>query len=161
MFPKASLATLFLLAASVPLVSCNEAQPAGEVANAGLEITNARLVLNAVQGNPAAVYFDAVNRDSRAVTIRGASVAGAQSAQLHEYQEWDGRMVMGEMAPLSLQPGETVSFAPGGRHVMVFGPPADLQPGGEADVTLTLLGNRAATFRAAVLPPGGGDHAGH
>lgn len=142
------------------LAGCGESgTPQAAAAGGSVEVTNARMVLNAVSGNPAAVYFDLVNNSDRAITIRGASIEGAASAELHSYQEWDRQMVMGEMAPLALQPGDTASFAPGGQHVMAMGVSPQLQAGGTTEVTLNLLGGGTQSFPVSILAAGIEDEA--
>lgn len=141
--------------AALGLAGCGQsAEPAAQAAGSGIAVTNGRMVLNAVSGNPAAIYFDLANNGERAITVRGASVANAESAMLHDYQEWDRQMVMGEMAPLSLQPGDTVSFAPGGKHIMAMGVSPQLQAGGTTEVTLNLLGGDTHSFPVSILPAG-------
>lgn len=133
-----------------------EAAPTAAV-DAGIAVTDGRMVLNAVSGNPAAIYFTLANTSDRVITLRGAAVANAQSAELHSYQEWGGQMVMGEMAPLSVKPGESVTFQPGGRHVMVMGVSPQLQAGGTTDVTLTLLGGATHSFPVNIVAAGSAD----
>lgn len=141
--------------AALGLAGCNQgAEPAEQAVGGGIAVTNGRMVLNAVSGNPAAIYFDLANNGERAITVRGASVANAESAMLHDYQEWDRQMVMGEMAPLSLQPGDTVSFAPGSRHIMAVGVSPQTQAGGTTEVTLNLLGGGTHSFPVSILPAG-------
>lgn len=148
------------LAAAIAFVSLGaagcgqESTPASQSAGNGIEVANARMVLNAVSGNPAAIYFSLTNNTERAITVRGASVADAESAMLHNYQEWDGKMVMGEMAPLALQPGATSTFEPGGQHVMVMGVSPQLRAGGTTQVTLNLLGGGKHSFPVGILPAG-------
>lgn len=146
------------LALSVSLATlsaCSEeaAAPAA-AAESGIAITDPRMVLNAVTGRPAAIYFTVTNNTDRPVTIRGASVANADSAELHEYMEWDRQMIMGEMAPTPLQPGESLEFAPGGKHIMAMGVSDQLQAGGTTEVTLNLLGGGKESFTVPILAAG-------
>ncbi|WP_379546804.1 copper chaperone PCu(A)C [Qipengyuania sp. DSG2-2] len=143
------------------LTACGETAeaPAGEAAGAveavpGLTIENARLVLNAVAGNPAAIYLDMSYDGERATTVRAASVEGAEKTELHETSEWERKMVMGEMGPLLLNPGDSVTFEPGGKHIMVFGLPDTVEPGQDVDVTLTVVGGDKTSFTAEVVAAG-------
>ncbi len=121
---------------------------------AGLDITNSRMMLAPVAGNPAAIYFDIANNSDRNIAIRRADVAGAASAQLHDVMEYNFEMTMGEMPPLMLEPGDEVSFEPGGKHVMVFEPSEELQAGGTTEVTLTVAGGDKHSFQVPIQAAG-------
>ena len=142
---KSIAAALMLAAVPLALTACSgDKQTEEKTAEGipGLKITNARLVLPAVTGNPGAVYFDLANNGDRALAIRNVEVLGTKSAQMHEMAEWDGKMVMGEMGPLTVQPSEKVSFEPGGRHVMVFDidPKFFMNGSGTTEITLIAAG---------------------
>ena len=141
--------------AGMTLAGCSETQPepaeAQQQSDLGMEFTDARLVLPPVAGNPAAIYFDLAYDGERSTTLRAVSVAGAERAELHETSEWNGQMVMGEMGPLLLNPGDEVTFEPGGRHVMVFGVPENMTPGQTVEVTMTVVGGDKASFEAQVV----------
>ncbi|MEW4447991.1 copper chaperone PCu(A)C [Qipengyuania sp. JC766] len=117
------------------------------------QVQNARLILPAVSGNPAAVYFDMtyVGDD---VSLDGASVEGAERTELHEHAMVDGMARMQEMDPLPLTGGNAYNFEPGGNHLMVFGVGDDLQAGGTARVTLTAGDATVAQFDAEIRGAG-------
>ncbi len=122
-------AGLLAAAAGCRVVPVDETGPVGW--------TRAYLVSPA-PGSPAVLYLWVTNPTSHADTVTGARVADADSAQLH------GTMSMGNgmehMVPLpavALPARDTVRFAPGGRHVMVFGLGAKVAPGDSTAVTLT------------------------
>ncbi|KUO54495.1 MAG: hypothetical protein APF78_10515 [Sphingomonadales bacterium BRH_c3] len=152
------IAAASLFAASLALAACgSEPEPATESAPAGipgLTVENARVVLPPVAGNPAAVYFDLSYEGDRGLSIRRADVAGAESAQLHNYSEWQGQKQMGEAMPIALTKGTKVAFEPGGYHVMVFGLPDTVEPGGTLEVTLTVSGGDKYSFEAPVRAAG-------
>ncbi|QFT77892.1 hypothetical protein FIU90_10125 [Erythrobacter sp. THAF29] len=120
----------------------------------GMSIENARMVLNAVEGNPAAVYFDLKYDGDRGLTIRKAEVAQAGSTSMHDYGEYDFKVQMMDALPVAIKKGDKVEFKPGGLHVMVFEPSPELQPGGKAEVTLTVSGGGTHTFEADILAAG-------
>lgn len=103
----------------------------------GLSLGEGRLVLPAVSGNPAAAYFTLTNNSPKAVTVAAVDVAGSMMAMLHETKQEGGHSTMADLAPPVLKPGETVAFAPGGKHVMIHDVPAEWKPGGTAELTLT------------------------
>lgn len=156
---KAKLwAPLALGIAAVGLASCGggseEAPAAAEEGIPGLTISNARMVLAPVEGNPAAVYFDLDYQGDRGVALNRVSVEGATSATFHDYGEYDFEVQMMEMLPLPLRKGTEASFEPGGKHIMAMGVSPDLQPGGTAQVTITVSGGKSQTFPAEIRAAG-------
>lgn len=154
---------LFLVA--LPLAACQQqkeeapaAEPAVEAAT-GMVVANGRLVLPAVKGNPAGAYFDLANKGSTPDTLAGVFIEGAESAEMHETTP-EG---MGPMAPLEVAPGQSVAFAPGGKHVMAFKLADTVQAGGTVEMTLTFADGDKISAPLKVEPAGGGmsEHAGH
>ncbi len=145
-------------AAMLGLAACGgEAEaPAEAVAGQvpGMTISNARLVLAPVAGNPAAVYFDLDYQGEQGLTIRKAEVEGAGMTMMHEYGEWDNKVQMMEALPISLTKGKKVEFKPGALHVMAMEPPATLKPGDKVKVTLTMSGGATQVFEAEVRAAG-------
>lgn len=147
------------LAVTSILSACGEAAdaPAEEQVEGtlpGLTITNARMVLAPVEGNPAAVYFDLAYEGDKATAIRSAEVANAKSAELHATMEWIDGVEMGETGPIKLAKGTKETFEPGGKHVMAFEPSTDLKPGGKAEVSLVIIGGDKHTFEADIVAAG-------
>ena len=151
-------AAAFLVITSFGAVACSDGgtgnDAAAEANPTGLEVANARLVLPAVSGNPAAVYFDLGNKGDRNVAVRSASIEGASNAQMHDTMEWSGEMTMGEMGPLTIDAGDTVSFEPGGMHVMAFDLDPSLEAGGTTAMTLTVAGGKTVTADVAIVAAG-------
>lgn len=131
-------------------------EPAPE-APAGIAVTNARLTLPAVKGNPGAAYFDIANNGAADSAIVGASVEGSDHAMLHTTSNEGGTMSMSEMASVPLPKGGTVSFSPGGNHVMAMGLADTFKAGDSADVTLTFANGDKVSFAADVRAPGDAD----
>ncbi|MXP28445.1 copper chaperone PCu(A)C [Porphyrobacter algicida] len=152
---KKYLAAICLATAGITLAACSgtaDTQKTAEDANpTGLEITNARLLLPPVKGNPAAIYFTVKNTGKRNVAIRSASVKDAKSAQLHDMMEYDFKQTMGEMPPLMLQPGASVDFKPGGKHVMVYDLSPTIKVGDSTEMTLTIAGGDSITTKVPVM----------
>ena len=144
---------------SLALAACSESEPevlVDEDPNAllGVNISNARFVMPAVSGNPAAIYFDLAYTGDRDTVIRRVDVAGAQSATLHETVEQDGSASMVETFQHRIAAGETVKFEPGGLHVMAMGLASDITEGAQVEVTLTFVGGDKASFLAPVQGAG-------
>jgi hypothetical protein len=123
-------------------------------AGKGLTVSNARLVLPPVSGNPAAVYFDLSYSGTPGVTLTSVTVEGAGMAMIHDNVEQDGKMQMVMADAVPLAEGARVSFAPGGLHVMAMEPSEALKAGGTAKVTLTLSDGTTATVDAPVRAAG-------
>jgi copper(I)-binding protein len=145
-----------LLAVSACSGGADEAAPAAAASGTveGLSVTNARLVLNAVKANPAAVYFDLSYAGDKGLTIRKAEVEGAGNTMMHDYAEYDYKMQMMEALPIALTKGTEVSFKPGSLHLMVMEPSPQWEPGGKVKVTLTMSGGATHTFEADIMAPG-------
>ena len=146
-----------LLASTMTLAACGDAEeaPVEDVDGiAGLNITNPRMVLAPVEGNPAAVYFEADYSGDRLIAISAADVAGTESAMIHEYASdtFDNKMI--DAPPQALRKGKPVLFEPGGLHVMAMGVSPDLKPGGTTEVTLTVSGGDKHSFEAKILAAG-------
>lgn len=120
----------------------------------GMTITNPRLVLAPVAGNPAAAYFDLSYEGEQGLTIRKAEVEGAGMTMMHDYGEYDFKVQMMEALPVALTKGTKLAFEPGGLHVMAMEPSADLKPGDTVKVTLTMSGGKTQVFDAEVRAAG-------
>ncbi len=119
-----------------------------------LKITNARLVLAPVSGNPAAVYFDAAFNGDRGISITGAEVAGAKSATVHAMMEYNFEMTMADAGPVAIRGGESQAFEPGGFHVMAMDLDESVKAGETVEVTLKIIGGKTHKFNAEVRAAG-------
>lgn len=145
-------------AALLPVLgACSQGSKSGEDTQAtadGLTVSNARVVLAPVSGNPAAVYFDLSYSGAPGVSLTGVEVEGAGMTMIHDYAESAGKlqMIMTEAVPLA--EGTPVNFAPGGLHVMAMEPASQLKPGTTAKVTLTLSNGAKVSVDAPVRAAG-------
>ncbi len=150
-----------IVSAALALAACQQqTAPAPEAtspapdAKPGLSLAGGRLVLPAVKGNPAAAYFALTNGSDKPVTIAAIDIAGAGMAMFHETKQMDGHSSMADMAPPQVKPGETLTLAPGAKHIMVGGLAASLQPGGSAEVTLIFADGDKLSAPLQVQAPG-------
>jgi copper(I)-binding protein len=130
--------------------------PAAPDAKPGISVGGGTLVLPAVKGNPGAAYFTVTNSGSAPVTLAAVHVDGAGKAEMHE-------TVGGSMQPLkdvAVPAGGSVTFAQGGKHVMLFDLDPGLAAGGTSEVTLTFAGGDKASAPLNVEAMGGGGMAG-
>ncbi|WP_169053517.1 copper chaperone PCu(A)C [Alteraurantiacibacter aquimixticola] len=152
------LASLAASALVVGLAACSS-EPEAPVQTApeapeGISVTDGRMNLPAVAGNPGSVYFTITNEGSEDQMLRAASVIGADSATFHETAEWSGQMDMQELLQVPVPAGESVTFEQGGKHVMVFGLPEGLEAGEELEVTLSFVRGDKVSFPVTLLAPG-------
>ena len=96
----------------------------------GVTITDARLVLPAVTGNPGAAYFSLDNQGKDMVAIASVAVTGAGKTEIHTAD-------MKAVDHAEAEPRTTLKFEPGQVHVMVFDVSADLKAGNETELTVT------------------------
>ncbi|HSG33776.1 MAG TPA: copper chaperone PCu(A)C [Sphingomonadaceae bacterium] len=157
------LGSLALSLAMLGLSACGGGSDTAEQADAapdgipGVTVSNARLVLPAVKGNPGVLYFDiAYGEDGTPsrVALSGVHIAGAQSAMMHEYSEYGGETIMTELMNQVVAKGESISFAPGGMHVMANNLDDSLVAGGTTEVTLTFAGGDKLSFPAEIRAAG-------
>jgi len=145
------------MSAALALSACAEEAPAPapvEGVYPGMEITNGRLVLAPVAGNPAAVYFDAAYNGERGISITGAEVAGAASATMHAMMEYNFEMTMADAGPIAIRGGETQAFEPGGLHIMAMELDESVKAGDTVEVTLKIIGGKTHKFNAEVREAG-------
>lgn len=130
------------------------ATPEQEADAAALTVSNARIVLAPVAGNPAAVYFNLAYAGPAGVTVEKVAVEGAGMTMIHDYAESAGVRKMVMAGPVVLSEKAPASFAPGGLHVMAMEPSDALKAGGSANVTLTLSDGTTTTVAAPVRAAG-------
>lgn len=86
----------------------------------------------------------------------GVSSTVAESAELHETIDDKGVLKMRPVAGIALEPGKTVTLAPGGRHVMLMGLKAPLKQGDSFPLTLRFEHAAPVTVTVTVEAIGGG-----
>jgi len=87
-----------------------------------------------------AVYFTVENTGGEADRITGAASDVAGTVQVHETTMVDGTAQMGEVDAVEVPAGGSVTFEPGGYHVMLMDISEPLEVGSSIDVTLTFEG---------------------
>lgn len=111
--------------------SDTEAPPAPHFGST-VSVSNARLIMPAKAGEPAALYFDLSNKGSGGVALRKVAVEHAANASIaHAPQPVDEAA-----ATLNVSPGETVSLGPEGAYVAVSGYDSSVVPGAVVKVQL-------------------------
>lgn len=95
------------------------------------------------------------NGTARADTLRSVDSPVAESATVHRTgTDAEGRSTMTPEPELAIPARSSVTFQPGGLHVMLTGITADLQVGDEVDLTLRFEHAGTVTTVATVVEPG-------
>ena len=124
-------AALALAAIAVPLWSAPAA-----AAEANLTLTDGTIRV-IIAARPAAGYFTLTNNGATAASLVGASSPGCASVMLHESKTVNGVDTMVPVKAVDVPPHGSISFAPGGYHLMCMKPAATLKPGTKVPVTLS------------------------
>jgi hypothetical protein len=152
--------TLSLCATLAAVLLLGGMNPAAAQSAGGLTVTEAwaRSVSHGVANG--AIYFTITNGGKTADTLLSAATDVAARAEIHETRITQGMMQMRPLGPLALAPGDTVQFAPGGKHVMLMGLKQPLTAGDTHRVTLTFAqaGPVTVTFTVRDATGMGGSH---
>jgi copper(I)-binding protein len=103
-----------------------------------------------VAARPAAGYFTLSNESASAKVLNGASSPDCSQLMLHESLHDGGQERMVMVKQVTVPPHGTLSFAPGGYHLMCMQPAASIQPGGTVPVTLRFADGGSLTADFAV-----------
>ncbi len=108
-------------------------------------------VRSAGSGGMTAAYFDVTNGQTVEDALTGVTSSVAGSAGLHEtVEDSSGMMGMQEVASVPVPAGGTVTFAPGGLHVMLMDLKQDLTAGGRVDLTIATRGSGSIVLSAEI-----------
>ncbi|MFA6031787.1 MAG: copper chaperone PCu(A)C [Myxococcota bacterium] len=146
---------LLLVPAIVALSACQKPKE--------VSVADAWVRLAAVPANPSAAYFT-LRGGPKDVTLTAVSSPGAMRAEMHESMKSDdpsghgpGMMAMVPIKLVAVRAGGEVTFAPGGKHVMLYGVKGNVRPGGTLPLTFSFADGRKLTAQAKVV--GAGDSA--
>jgi copper(I)-binding protein len=98
---------------------------------------------------PSGGYFTLHNGGAAAVSLAGASSPACGMLMLHKTDDMNGMSSMSDVARIPVAAGGTLTFAPGGYHLMCMSPTAAMKPGAKVAVTLEFAGG--AKLRATFL----------
>ncbi len=108
-----------------------------------------------------AAYFSITNDTDAPLVLVGARANFANKAELHNHVHENGMMRMQQQAEVSIDPGATLHFTPGGLHIMLFGLKQALQEHQQLDLSLLTKGGNTISFKATVTRPGVHKHHHH
>ena len=139
---QSRLIALPLVLALVPLSACQQQDAKQDAAPAsapeakpGLQLSEGRLVLPAVKGNPAAAYFKLDNSGSGSTSIAAIAIEGAVKSEVHQTIA----DTMTAVDRIDVDPGSGLDFKPGELHVMAFDLDPKLVAGGVTEMTITFV----------------------
>lgn len=116
-----------------------------------VQVSNA-WVRATVPGQPVAGAYMDLRADRAAKLVKVASPV-AKRGEIHEMKDDGGMMTMRAVDAVELPAGTTVSLAPGGLHVMLFGLAKPLVAGHKVKLTLEFHGDSGGVFKQTVEVP--------
>jgi periplasmic copper chaperone A len=119
----------------------------------GLEVSGAYMQTT-IPSRPAAGYLTLKNNGDVDRVLVEASSPGCESIMMHKSELVDGmaKMLMADSIPVPAH--QSVTFAPGGFHLMCLSPAESMKPGISVPVTLTFEGGISLTSNFAVRSAG-------
>jgi hypothetical protein len=139
------VATTFL---SLGLWGCS-----GPASEQQITIDDARVTLPAVKGRPGAGYFTA---EASAVpeAIVAVTAPPPTRIEMHESMAAGSMASMRPVPSAPFEAGNALTFAPGGKHLMLFDIDPALKPGDTLPLTFRFAKAPPVTVQAEVLGPG-------
>jgi copper(I)-binding protein len=98
-------------------------------------------------------YFKVENIGNKERVLIGASSPIADLAELHNHIMLNDMMRMEKQDAITIGPGQTVTFAPGGLHMMIFTLKKPLQNGQNVKLALHTKDGEKHSFSAKVGDP--------
>jgi periplasmic copper chaperone A len=140
----------------VPIVAAALLSAGCERVPVGPRVTvdDAVVTLPAVPGRPGAAYFT-LRTNTDATRFTGLGSPGIGRIELHETVTQGGVSRMRPVIDVRFGPDEPLTFAPGGRHAMLFGIDPSLRVGGTVPLTFSFDAAPPVTVEAEVRGPGG------
>lgn len=105
-------------------------------------------------GAPAGGYFSLRNNSNAQVSLVGASSSDYRNVMLHRTKEEGGTSRMIHVESVDVPANGSVSFAPGGYHLMMMGPVRAHSVGDRVPVTLEFSDKHKITAQFEVRAPG-------
>lgn len=107
-------------------------------------------------------YMTLSNTSTTPVTLIGVASDISKTTEMHDTVINNGIARMIEQKKIPLLPGKTVSFTPGGQHLMLMNIYKAVKAGDIVTLTLSFEDGSSATVKAAVRQVSGGiDHSHH
>jgi copper(I)-binding protein len=117
----------------------------------GIALSNAQVRLPAVSGRPGVAYFTVSQASGTPHAIAAVDVAMVGRTEMHETMKSGEASTMAPLTSVPVEPGQSVEFAPGGKHVMLFDLDPKLASAKQVELTVTFDGGDKATAKARVV----------
>jgi copper(I)-binding protein len=139
-----------IVAALLALQACNVAPMPGTAATPSVRLA-------AVPGRPASGYFELpINGDPGALV--SVTSPQARRIEMHETMSAGNMTSMHPLARVPVTNGDRLSFAPGGRHLMLFDLDPAIRPGGRIILVLHFERGPPVSLAFAVSSASGEAH---
>lgn len=109
---------------------------AGDARQGDIQVTTAWARATPPRPPVGGAYLTVTNTGSQSDVLVGAESDVAKSVELHAHMKDGEVMRMAALSSIEVRPGQTVTFAPGGLHVMLIGLKAPLKEGTSFPLTL-------------------------
>jgi copper(I)-binding protein len=126
-----------LASLSLPLLLCNTSAYAQTSGQNSIAIEHAWARATPAGAKTGAAYLTVVNNGKATDTLVSASTPVANEVQFHSVKEENGVSSMREMSTVEVRPGASVTFNPGGMHIMIVGLKQPLKEGQSFPMTVT------------------------
>ena len=103
-------------------------------------------------------YLSVYNGGDRAVEVVAVNSLPRATVEMHNSIEVDGMMTMKRLLNQKVEPGETVEFTPGGKHLMIMGLEQMPAPGDSVELCLEFNTGNVVCTQADVLRTAPGAH---
>lgn len=133
------------LACIVALSGCGQAKE--------LAVSDAWVRLAAAPGRPAAGYFT-IRGGATDQTVIAVTTPAAGRVELHETMQHGAAMTMAPIGEVKVPAGATVSFAPGGKHLMLFDVARAVAKGAKVPMTFTFADGHTLAVEAQAIAAG-------
>lgn len=142
------LFALFVSAAGI--AGCSREGAGAGLASGDISVSGAFARATVGAAETGAAYVTISNHGSADDALVGASSSASASVELHEMNMSGGMMRMRAIPRVAIPAGATVSFSPGGNHLMLIGLNGPLKAGSKISLTLEFEHARAITVQADV-----------
>ena len=124
---------------------------AGTAPASAADLTISKAWFRALPGGlPAGGYFSLANSGSAPLELTGAKSAACGMLMLHQSTENNGMSRMDDIRSLTVPAGGSITFAPGGYHLMCMDAKPAIKPGNTVRVTLSFANGMRAEADFAV-----------
>ena len=144
--PMRAILSPLVLAAPLALAACGDPAPT--------YIDQAWVRLSPNKDTPSAGYF-VVHGGDAATQLRGVLTDYALKVEMHESISHDGMMTMKPVESVDIPAKGTVAFAPGGKHLMLWGVNDTAISRGKMTLTFLMANGDRLLVDAVIRKPGG------